>query len=74
MNKKTNILSTLDKSQLILIIEKQQKEKEVLIQGIQKFVDKNFHGGAKSNREDYGSMVMSKEIYDLRELIKDKAE
>jgi hypothetical protein len=41
-----------------------------LREGVEKFVAKNFHGGAKADREDYGSLVSAKDIYDLRELIR----
>jgi hypothetical protein len=44
-------------------------ENKLLKQGIQKFVDKNFTGGSKSDREDYSQMVSCKDIWDLRELI-----
>lgn len=47
------------------------KENDLLRQGIQKFIDKNFVGGSKCDREDYGQMVSCKDIYDLRELIKE---
>ena len=50
----------------------EQSEVTRLRQGIQKFVDKNFHGGSKCDREDYTQMVTCKDIYVLRELIRDK--
>jgi hypothetical protein len=48
-----------------------EMENKLLKQGIQKFVDKNFTGGSKSDREDYSQMVSCKDIYDLRELIRE---
>jgi hypothetical protein len=49
-----------------------ESEAEVLRlrEGIQKFLDKNFIGGSKSDREDYTQMVSCKDIWELRELIK----
>ena len=44
-------------------------QNEILKQGIKKFVDKNFVGGSKCDREDYTQMVSCKDIYDLRELL-----
>jgi hypothetical protein len=43
---------------------------EILLQAVEKFVDKNFHGGSKSSREDYVVMVTAKDIYDLREALR----
>lgn len=48
-----------------------EMENKLLKQGIQKFVDKNFVGGSKSDREDYTQIVSCKDIWDLRELIID---
>lgn len=53
------------------IIEMQAKELHRLKQGISKFVDNNFVGGAKAGREDYSQMVSCKDIWDLRELIRE---
>lgn len=50
----------------ISLIEENKKLKN----GIKKFVDKNFVGGQKSDREDYTQMVSCKDIYELRNLIK----
>lgn len=41
-----------------------------LKEDIRVFLDKNFTGGAKSDRENYTQMVSCKDIWDLRELIK----
>jgi hypothetical protein len=46
-----------------------ETENKILKQGIQKFIDKNFVGGSKCDREDYAQMVSCKDIWDLRELI-----
>lgn len=45
------------------------EENKILKQAIKGFVDKNFYGGAKADREDYTVMVSSKDIWDLRELL-----
>jgi len=41
-----------------------------LQKGIQSFVEKNYSGGAKADREDYTQMVSYKDIYELAQLIK----
>jgi hypothetical protein len=45
------------------------KENEKLRNGIKKFLDKNFKGGSKVDREDYVQMVSCKDIWDLKQLI-----
>lgn len=52
---------------LLTLLKRRCKELE---SGIKAFVDKNYTGGSKSDREDYTQMVSAKDIYDLRELIK----
>lgn len=58
------------KEELMKANMKLLKENKVLKQEINKFVDKNFHGGAKADREDYTTMVSCKDIWDLKEVIK----
>lgn len=58
------------KEQLMKANAKLLEENKILKQGLKQFVDKNFHGGAKADREDYIAMVSCKDIWDLRELIK----
>lgn len=58
------------KEQLMKANTKLLNENKLLKQGITNFVDKNFHGGAKADREDYSTMVSCKDIWDLRDLIK----
>jgi succinate dehydrogenase flavin-adding protein (antitoxin of CptAB toxin-antitoxin module) len=36
---------------------------------LKKFLDKNFHGGSKADRENYVQMVSCKDIWDLKQLI-----
>ncbi|MFE8700927.1 hypothetical protein ACFYKX_11730 [Cytobacillus sp. FJAT-54145] len=45
------------------------REYEKLRATVQNFVDKNFHGGSKADREDYSTRVSCKDIWDLREAI-----
>ncbi|QHW35724.1 hypothetical protein GZH47_33060 (plasmid) [Paenibacillus rhizovicinus] len=40
---------------------------ENLIGAVRVFVDKNFKGGSKANREDYTQMVTAADVYKLRE-------
>ncbi|PTY93041.1 hypothetical protein [Heyndrickxia sporothermodurans] len=54
---------------LLKLLKRRCKELE---DGVRKFVDKNYTGGSKSDREDYAQMVSAKDIYDLRELIREK--
>lgn len=44
-------------------------EEEKLENGIRVFVNKHFTGGSKANRDDYGQMVSTSDIYELRELL-----
>jgi hypothetical protein len=60
------LLTDGDSLTITLLIDKIEK----LEKGIEKFTSKNFHGGSKSDREDYATMVSCKDIWDLRELIK----
>lgn len=67
-----NILNNLGKEDLIKIILNQQKEHDILYKEVERFVEKNFTGGSKSDREDYSMNVSCKDIWDLREAIKEK--
>lgn len=53
-------------------LEWQNEEIKRLREGIKKFVDNNFVGGSKADREDYCQRVNCKDIYDLRELLKNE--
>lgn len=60
------------KEQLMKANSKLLEENKMLKQGVKRFVDKNFHGGSKADREDYTTMVSCKDIWDLRELVNKK--
>lgn len=47
-----------------LIVEETLKEK-LLEEAIKTFLEKNFSGGSKSDRDDYIQMVSCKDIYEL---------
>lgn len=58
-----------NKEQLAKANVKLIEENKILKNAVKKFVNKNFHGGSKANREDYVVMVSSKDIWELRELL-----
>lgn len=49
------------------LIQKEDVLKKNLESAIEMFLEKNFPGGGKSDREDYVRMVSCKDIWDLRE-------
>lgn len=49
------------------LIQKEDVLKRNLESAIETFLEKNFPGGGKSDREDYVRMVSCKDIWDLRE-------
>lgn len=64
-----DILSKLDKDRLIEIILKQQAEFTELKSEVNRFVERNYKGGAKSDREDYVMSVSCKDVWDLKKTI-----
>lgn len=57
---------TQDEMKIFLYLLKENNE---LRNGIKRFVDKNYVGGSKADREDYSQMVSCRDIHLLRELI-----
>ncbi|NCT23848.1 hypothetical protein GWR57_07285 [Bacillus subtilis subsp. subtilis] len=53
--------------QINRLIQKEDVFKKNLESAIETFLEKNFPGGGKSDREDYVRMVSCKDIWDLRE-------
>ncbi|MCG8395715.1 hypothetical protein LWS67_03555 [Bacillus atrophaeus] len=50
------------------LIQKEDVLKRNLESAIETFLDKNFSGGSKADREDYCTHVSCKDIWDLREV------
>lgn len=61
-----------DASVFIEVIESLSRENKNLKDATMNFVDKNYHGGAKSDREDYSVMVSCKDIWELRQVLLSK--
>lgn len=55
-----------DASVFIEVIELLSKENKDFKDATMNFVDRNYHGGAKADREDYSVMVSCKDIWELR--------
>jgi hypothetical protein len=85
LNDMLDLLDTLERkvATLTTVNERLQKERTItdractmwrtraenFRKALDPFIEKNFKGGSKANREDYSCMVTSADIYKLREVL-----